>query len=492
MASTMNRAILFLAGGVAAAAITAYATGALDPYFGKKPETQASLSEAQAPKAEVKEGRLPGQPEAPAAAAPAAEQPAAAEPAATEAPAAQPTPAVAAAIKAPSFDLVRAEANGSLVIAGKAAAKAKVEIILGAKVIGNAVAGPEGDFAVALDEPLKPGDHQIVLRSTSPDNVVATSPETAVVSIPETKTGQVLALVEQPGAPSKLISVPEPEPVAKQVEATPATDAAKPAETAAAPVEQKPAQLASTEPEQPAATTAPEATATGPVVKVEAVEIEGRKVFVAGMADAGRKVRAYANDILLGEVFTSPGGRFLIETERDLPVGDYIIRVDALDTDGVKVVARAAVPFEREPGEALAAVAPAAPEKPTAPAVIADAGKATAPAVEPAAANVVEAQPAQPAGSTEVAAAAPEELSPKLQAVDGAVIIRRGDSLWRISRRVYGLGMRYSTIYLANQDQIRNPNRIWPGQVFKVPEKTQHGEAADMKAVGEQATTLPQ
>lgn len=499
MASTMNRAILFLAGGVAAAAITAYATGALDPYFGNKPEAQAALSEAQAPKAEVKEGRLPGQPEAPAAAAPAAEQPAAAEPATTEAPVAQPTPAVAAAVNAPSFDLVRAEANGSLVIAGKAAAKAKVEIILGAKVIGNAVAGPEGDFAVALDEPLKPGDHQIVLRSTSPDNVVATSPETAVVSIPETKTGQVLALVEQPGAPSKLISVPEPEPAAKPAEAAPATDAAKPAEaapateTAAAPVEQKPAQqLASTETEQPAAKAAPEAAATGPVVKVEAVEIEGRKIFVAGTADAGRKVRAYANDILLGEVVTSPGGRFLVEAERDLPVGDYIIRVDALDTDGVKVLARAAVPFEREPGEALAAVAPATPEKPAAPAVVADAGKATTPAVEPAAANAVAAQPAQPAGSTEVAAAAPEELAPKLQAVDGAVIIRRGDSLWRISRRVYGLGVRYSTIYLANQDQIRNPDRIWPGQVFKVPEKTQHGEAADMKAVGEQATTLPQ
>lgn len=494
MKSIVNRALLFLAGGVAAVVVTAYATGALDPYLGKKPETAASLSDAQAPKAEAKESRLPGQPEAPAAAAPApaAEQPAAAKPAATEAPAAQATPMVAAAVNAPSFDLVRAEADGSLVIAGKAAAKAKVEIILGAKVIGNAVAGPEGDFAVALDEPLKPGDHQIVLRSTSADNVVATSPETAVVSIPETKTGQVLALVEQPGAPSKLISVPEP---AKPAEAAPATEAAKPAEAApatemaAAPAEQKLEQQASAEPQPTAAKAAPTATAAGPVVKVEAVEIEGRKVFVAGMADAGRKVRAYANDILLGEVITSPGGRFLIETERDLPVGDYIIRVDALEADGIKVAARAAVPFEREPGEALAAVAPATPEKPAA---IADAGTATAPAVEPASANATITQPAQPAASTEVAAAAPEELSPKLQAVDGAVIIRRGDSLWRISRRVYGLGMRYSTIYLANQDQIRNPNRIWPGQVFKVPEKTQHGEAADMKAVGEQATTLPQ
>ncbi|PSJ61259.1 LysM peptidoglycan-binding domain-containing protein [Pseudaminobacter soli (ex Li et al. 2025)] len=491
MARGMNRALLFLAGGVAAAAITAYVMGALDPYIGKKTEAAVSSPEATAPQPEAKEARLPAQPQAETAKAPEAtapattEQQAATEP--TQAPAAQTATAAGAEVQAPSFDIVRAEGDGSLVIAGKAAANAKVEIILGAKVIGNAVAGPEGDFAVALDEPLKPGDHQIVLRSTSPDNVVATSPETAVVSIPEDKNGQVLALVEQPGAPSKLISVPEPEAKSQAEQAPNASEeAAKPAETAAAtePAAQKPGQQASAETGQPADQAAPAAAATGAAVKVEAVEIEGRKVFVAGSADPGRKVRVYANDILLGEVATSPGGRFLIETERDLPVGDYIIRADALEQDGVKVAARAAVPFEREAGEAQAAVAPAAAEQPAA---------ATEPAkAAPATETAASAEPAKPAGSTEVAAAAPEKMSPKLQNVDGAVIIRRGDSLWRISRRVYGLGVRYSTIYLANQDQIRNPDRIWPGQVFKVPEKTHEGEAANMKAVGEQATTLPQ
>ena len=204
---------------------------------------------------------------------------------------------------------------------------------------------------------------------------------------------------------------------------------------------------------------------------------------MAGAADPGRKVRVYANDILLGEVITSPGGRFLIETERDLPVGDYIIRVDGLEPDGVKVVARAAVPFEREPGEAVAAVAPDA--RPT------EAAGAAGQAAQGAQETGKAAAPAVPEGAGEIAATAPAELSPKLESVDGAVIIRRGDSLWRISRRVYGLGVRYSTIYLANQDQIRDPDMIWPGQVFKVPEKTQEGEAADMKAIGDQATTSP-
>jgi nucleoid-associated protein YgaU len=73
--------------------------------------------------------------------------------------------------------------------------------------------------------------------------------------------------------------------------------------------------------------------------------------------------------------------------------------------------------------------------------------------------------------------------------VEGSVIIRRGDSLWRISRRVYGRGVRYSTIYLANQEQIKNPDLIWPGQTFRVPEKTEQGEKADMNAVGHQKST---
>ncbi len=47
----------------------------------------------------------------------------------------------------------------------------------------------------------------------------------------------------------------------------------------------------------------------------------------------------------------------------------------------------------------------------------------------------------------------------------------RGDSLWRISRVTYGAGMRYAVVYKANRDQIRNPNRIYPGQIFVLPMK---------------------
>jgi nucleoid-associated protein YgaU len=77
----------------------------------------------------------------------------------------------------------------------------------------------------------------------------------------------------------------------------------------------------------------------------------------------------------------------------------------------------------------------------------------------------------QTAGSSDTQTAQPEtvEQAP-LKPSKTSVIIRRGDTLWQISRRIYGKGVRYTTIYLANEDLITNPDRINPGQVFGVPD----------------------
>ena len=49
------------------------------------------------------------------------------------------------------------------------------------------------------------------------------------------------------------------------------------------------------------------------------------------------------------------------------------------------------------------------------------------------------------------------------------VIVQPGNSLWRLARRAYGTGFNYTVIYEANKDQIRDPDLIFPGQVFAVP-----------------------
>ena len=58
---------------------------------------------------------------------------------------------------------------------------------------------------------------------------------------------------------------------------------------------------------------------------------------------------------------------------------------------------------------------------------------------------------------------------------DGAVIVQPGNNLWVIARRIYGRGIRYHWIYAANSDQIDDPDLIYPGQVFIVPEAAPEG-----------------
>lgn len=349
-------------------------------------------------------------------------------------------------------------------------------------------------------------------------------------------------------------------------------------------------------------------------VRVDAIEIEGDRIFIAGSATPGYPVKVSADGALIGTAAADENGRYIIEAQAELSVGDHIINADLLDEATGTVLLRATVPFNRPEGEALAAVSPepganaktsrvtgnaetgpastddqdgaaaspdpagseaveetpgelilpdiaslsqmredafdalgaleqmlsgsdapdreqltaarqAAVEKlkaaamadlpadsgpealaiarsmraqaAAALAVIApptaqdggtgDAGAATAAARDIADGGDLEAmremfRQAQSALSRPAEVAVDElggetssdgprtiEQAP-LASTPGAVIIRRGDTLWRISRRTYGQGVRYTTIYLANRSQIQNPDRIQPGQVFSVPD----------------------
>jgi nucleoid-associated protein YgaU len=66
----------------------------------------------------------------------------------------------------------------------------------------------------------------------------------------------------------------------------------------------------------------------------------------------------------------------------------------------------------------------------------------------------------------------PFALDPaQAQLQPGEVTIIKGNSLWRIARRAYGEGLFYTVIFDANKDRIKNPDLIYPGQVFNLPKK---------------------
>lgn len=391
-------------------------------------------------------------------------------------------PSEAAELVIPGFDLLRVEPNGSVLIAGTAAPNATVEAITGSRILGSAKAAANGDFVIVFDQELAPGNYNIVLRADDKEGTAATSLQTAIVSIPEQGSDGILALVEEPGAPSRLISTgqgtAQPLVAATELEELEQpTAASEVASEDATPIDEPTEEIAVVQSEptaEAAPTPAPAPTQTFDV-RIEAVEIDGSTVFVAGQADPNARLRVYANDLLLGETTANPDGTFLVQVNRDLPVGDYMVRADLLSANGADVVMRAAVPFVREPGEKLAAVAvpPSLGLPSNPPAISGTENRQTTPQ---------ETETPSVENTSADAADVETQVQQPLKSADGSVIIRRGDTLWQISRRVYGRGIKYTTIYNANVEQIRDPNRIWPGQIFAVPE-TPEPELGDATTV---------
>lgn len=64
-----------------------------------------------------------------------------------------------------------------------------------------------------------------------------------------------------------------------------------------------------------------------------------------------------------------------------------------------------------------------------------------------------------------------ESEPPKIEQADKPTkyVVKKGDSLWRIAGKVYHNPLKWTRIYKANKDKIKNPNRIYAGQVLTIP-----------------------
>ncbi|MGB1219374.1 MAG: peptidoglycan-binding protein LysM, partial [Flavobacteriales bacterium] len=48
--------------------------------------------------------------------------------------------------------------------------------------------------------------------------------------------------------------------------------------------------------------------------------------------------------------------------------------------------------------------------------------------------------------------------------------VERGDTLSKIAKEVYGNAMKYPVIFEANKPMLKHPDKIYPGQVLRIPE----------------------
>jgi len=468
---------------------------------------------------------------------------------------------------AATFGLLRAEPDGSVVIAGSGTPGSKVEIFANGDLLGAVDVEPSGDWVFVPEAPLAPGDLEITLGE---EGKAGTAEQAFIVVLNEDRTTQPLVVASTPGQASEVIqglvaapaaitevaaapepviaSEPVPEPAATpetteiaaatpaveliaepetEVSTTTETPEAPVAETPAvaepAPVEAEPvpeaAEVVIADAEPVAADAEPVVADSDPVVPetetlvaatpenvvtetpaiapvqladvqptIDAIEIEGDKTFFAGSGPDNGLIRLYVDDGFVADTNIAEG-RWLIEAGPVLSKPSQRVRIDLIQPDTRSVIARSEVDFVVDlpaaPQDNVAIadadvpeVAPAPAEEVAPPAAEAIPQPAPEPAASETAPEPVVTEPA--AEPAPAAQPAPEPVVPTMVAVSlgdpdaqrfasGKAIIRRGDNLWTIARRVYGDGVKYTTIYEANNGQIRDPDRIYPGQVFDLP-----------------------
>ena len=67
----------------------------------------------------------------------------------------------------------------------------------------------------------------------------------------------------------------------------------------------------------------------------------------------------------------------------------------------------------------------------------------------------------------------PQDQLPDGGASDGwesrTYTVQSGDTLGRIASEMYGNASKYTTIFEANKPMLKDPNKIYPGQVLRIP-----------------------
>ena len=314
-----------------------------------------------------------------------------------------------AAIAAPSFDVVRVEPTGELVVGGRGEPDAEMTLLDDGKALDRAKVGSNGQFAM-VPPSLKPGPHNLTLSMRLADGQTLLSTQNVAVDVPDNKSGPLLVAKTEAGQPTQLLTPVTPEE-------------AKPAST--------------TTPAAPTNKT-PELTGGRAIVAITVVEAEDTgTLYAAGKAAPGASVRLYLNDTYLAPADVGTDASWSLKIAKGVVPGQYRVRADDVDPATGKVLSRAEVTFNF-------AAKPAVAEAATQP--------APAPATTPAPA---------PAATTPAATVV-------VDSIETATVLR-GDSLWRISRKTYGAGIRYTEIHRANQQQIRDPDLIYPGQIFVLP-----------------------
>ena len=183
-----------------------------------------------------------------------------------------------------------------------------------------------------------------------------------------------------------------------------------------------------------------------PVFDIARIERTGDAI-IAGRAAPGAIVELLRNGERHDRAVADQSGQFVMVPPR-LPPGDYELTLRSRQPDGKQAISKQSVVVALAEVESNSGAVRSRAEVPF---NVPETVGANRSVLDRAVGSSQAHQPSQPKIAT--------------------TVVSHGDSLWRISRVTYGEGLRYAVVYKANQAQIRNPNRIYPGQIFVLPMK---------------------
>lgn len=187
---------------------------------------------------------------------------------------------------------------------------------------------------------------------------------------------------------------------------------------------------------------------TGIVVEKVASGDAGLTVLT-GKADPGAQVSAAINGTTTAEVKVAEDGSWKLEAPNLSGKAADAIRVELRDAQGKKLD-ETELPYRVAATTATLTVN----EKPAA--------KGDFPAV-------LTSDPGKSRKMKEDLSALFEKTVEPQKGKRNIIRVRKGDSLWRISRRHLGNGKKWASFYKLNKKKIDNPNLIFPGQTLIIP-----------------------
>ena len=415
-------------------------------------------------------------------------------------------------LSAPKFDVVRIEDDGSALIAGQAQGRGHVILSVDGVEQPEARADLTGSGQFVIFAFLQATADQQSLKL----HLYAQDGSGPVVSV------QTVFVAPAPDATSATDSTPAPveeavaasESLEPEIEVPAETETSDETETDIE-IETAQTQTASTEvPADAAPATVILAdedgvrvlqdrtpSAANPAVTIDTISYSSNgDVILGGRGQAGNFVRIYLDNQSIATSKISTNGYWTLELS-DIEPGIYTLRVDELNATG-DVVSRAETPFKREAAEELAELmAPETePEEPSvevpsqsvaeAPIVQADAPPSDAPEPADDTASETAVTQVEVTVQAEVAGLNPQDerssdgetVAIEAQPADTASVLRSpsqkfrvrtvqpGSTLWAIAKESYGAGIEYFKVFEANKERIRDPDLIYPGQVFEIPD----------------------